>query len=157
MLRLSSKFRHCIGSVHSCCHSASCFPLINTLHMAGFAWLIQLSKAHSENKTTPPKLKFKKLKSSPQTNQACRNPRTAWLKALLPALVIKGRPGIRTARSSISRKRKRRPPFGHSQEWVLKSDHWHGRKTGGKSSKDPRLWGCSDHLSLFIFCRYFRY
>lgn len=68
--------------------------------MAGFAWLIQLSKAFSGNKTKPPKLKCKKkkLKSNPQTNQACRNLRSTWhVSSQREPGIVTGGPGIRTA------------------------------------------------------------
>lgn len=134
--------------------------------MAGFAWLIQLSKARSENKTTPPpKLKFKKkLKSSPQTNQACRNLQSAWPASSHRETSVGSGQAWHQNNQILYPERGRDGPTltRHSQEWVLKSDHWHGRKTGGKilqRSQAVRVPGPPLQLHLFsvgYFPRYWR-
>lgn len=77
--------------------------------MAGFAWLIQLSKAFSENKTSSPAPAKKKNWSSRKikiwsTNQACKNLKSAWdASSWERPRVVMGRPGVRTARFHLQK------------------------------------------------------
>ena len=107
--------------------------------MAGFAWLIQLSKALSENKTTPTRTshprQIKVLKKKKKLNPTHKQTRLAEICSL-PGLLPPAGLALEWP-DSICRKRRRCPcPHlalpGTGCQFGL---HWHRRKTGRKILK----------------------